>query len=68
VFITFYVKKIAKIFMYSFVTIDTCFHVFVPSIFNRCLEVFQLEALSCYLNPNLLDNYIFCYQFVTLML
>jgi hypothetical protein len=31
-------------------------------------EVFQLEALMCYLIPSLLDKYTFRYQFITLMM
>jgi hypothetical protein len=42
--------------MYYFVPLLTLVFMFLFQVFsNGCLEVFQLEALVCYLIPSLLD-------------
>jgi drug/metabolite transporter (DMT)-like permease len=54
----FCVEKIAKISMYSFVSLLTPISMYLFYVFfNRCLQVFQLKALMCYSFSSLLDNY-----------
>jgi hypothetical protein len=58
VVITFYVDKIANNFYVFFcVFMDTCFLVFVISIFfNESLEVFIFRSSDVLFNPSLLDK------------